>query len=183
MRAFEGGRSGTLDSLLVVTIILSLATLAAVGALAGYALAPSPRLATVPAVAEPATGHDIFWVVDFPMFEWNEDEGRLDALEVDDAARSLASTRLGSPVGAAGLHRHRFRGGENIACLRRDDAFLAGHQCDLARALDRHDAVVDLAVVAASGRVFCTTSFTRASASRERSSSSSIQPRSRTTPR
>jgi aspartyl-tRNA synthetase len=25
-------------------------------------------------------GHDIFWVVDFPMFEWNEDEGRLDPL-------------------------------------------------------------------------------------------------------
>ena len=25
-------------------------------------------------------GHDIFWVVDFPMFEWNEDEGRFDAL-------------------------------------------------------------------------------------------------------
>ena len=23
-----------------------------------------------------ARGHDIFWVVDFPMFEWNEDEGR-----------------------------------------------------------------------------------------------------------
>ncbi|MFL5913762.1 MAG: aspartate--tRNA ligase [Gaiellaceae bacterium] len=27
-----------------------------------------------------ATGHDLFWVVDFPMFEWNEDEGRWDAL-------------------------------------------------------------------------------------------------------
>ena len=26
------------------------------------------------------TGHDCFWVVDFPMFEWNEDEGRWDAL-------------------------------------------------------------------------------------------------------
>jgi aspartyl-tRNA synthetase len=25
-------------------------------------------------------GHDIFWVVDFPMFEWNEDERRWDAL-------------------------------------------------------------------------------------------------------
>ena len=25
-------------------------------------------------------GHDIFWVVDFPMFEWNEDEARWDAL-------------------------------------------------------------------------------------------------------
>ena len=32
------------------------------------------------AVAEPATGHDLFWVVDFPMFEWNEDESRFDAL-------------------------------------------------------------------------------------------------------
>jgi aspartyl-tRNA synthetase len=31
------------------------------------------------AEAEP-TGHDIFWVVDFPMFEWNEGEGRWDAL-------------------------------------------------------------------------------------------------------
>jgi aspartyl-tRNA synthetase len=25
-------------------------------------------------------GHDCFWVVDFPMFEWNEEEGRLDAM-------------------------------------------------------------------------------------------------------
>ena len=34
-----------------------------------------------PEVAEGAPqGHDIFWVVDFPMFEWNEDEGRFDAL-------------------------------------------------------------------------------------------------------
>ena len=31
------------------------------------------------AEAEPQ-GHDCFWVVDFPMFEWNEDEGRLDAM-------------------------------------------------------------------------------------------------------
>jgi aspartyl-tRNA synthetase len=31
-------------------------------------------------LAPPATGHDLFWVVDFPMFEWNEDEGRWDAL-------------------------------------------------------------------------------------------------------
>jgi aspartyl-tRNA synthetase len=26
------------------------------------------------------SGHDIFWVVDFPMFEWNDEEGRWDAL-------------------------------------------------------------------------------------------------------
>ncbi|GAC1318069.1 MAG: aspartate--tRNA ligase [Thermoleophilaceae bacterium] len=32
------------------------------------------------ALAEPPTGHDIFWVVDFPMFEWNDGEGRFDAL-------------------------------------------------------------------------------------------------------
>jgi aspartyl-tRNA synthetase len=31
-------------------------------------------------VDEPPTGHDIFWVVDFPMFEWNEDERRWDPL-------------------------------------------------------------------------------------------------------
>ncbi|MFL5827915.1 MAG: aspartate--tRNA ligase [Thermoleophilaceae bacterium] len=31
-------------------------------------------------VAPPVEGHDIFWVVDFPMFEWNEDEKRFDAL-------------------------------------------------------------------------------------------------------
>jgi aspartyl-tRNA synthetase len=32
-------------------------------------------------VAENARGgHDVFWVVDFPMFEWNEDENRWDAL-------------------------------------------------------------------------------------------------------
>ena len=29
---------------------------------------------------EPPEGHDVFWVVDFPMFEWNEDEGRWDPL-------------------------------------------------------------------------------------------------------
>jgi aspartyl-tRNA synthetase len=29
---------------------------------------------------EPRSGHDIFWVVDFPMFEWNDEEGRWDPL-------------------------------------------------------------------------------------------------------
>ncbi len=34
-----------------------------------------------PEVAErEPEGHDVFWVTDFPMFEWNEDEGRFDAL-------------------------------------------------------------------------------------------------------
>src|SRR4029078_5278404 len=34
-----------------------------------------------PEVAEgEPEGHDIFWVVDFPAFEWNEDEGRWDPL-------------------------------------------------------------------------------------------------------
>jgi aspartyl-tRNA synthetase len=34
-----------------------------------------------PVVAEgEPEGHDIFWVVDFPAFEWNEDEGRWDPL-------------------------------------------------------------------------------------------------------
>ena len=32
------------------------------------------------AVAPPPTGHDLLWVVDFPMFEWNDDERRWDAL-------------------------------------------------------------------------------------------------------
>jgi len=32
------------------------------------------------AVAPPATGHDLLWVIDFPMFEWNEDERRWDAM-------------------------------------------------------------------------------------------------------
>jgi aspartyl-tRNA synthetase len=31
-------------------------------------------------VDEPPAGHDIFWVVDFPMFDWNEDERRWDAV-------------------------------------------------------------------------------------------------------
>jgi aspartyl-tRNA synthetase len=31
-------------------------------------------------VDAPPTGHDLFWVVDFPMFEWNEDERRWDPL-------------------------------------------------------------------------------------------------------
>jgi aspartyl-tRNA synthetase len=26
------------------------------------------------------SGHDVFWVVDFPMFEWNDEESRWDAL-------------------------------------------------------------------------------------------------------
>jgi aspartyl-tRNA synthetase len=30
--------------------------------------------------AGPPEGHDCFWVVDFPMFEWNEDEGRFDPM-------------------------------------------------------------------------------------------------------
>jgi aspartyl-tRNA synthetase len=29
---------------------------------------------------EPPMGHDVFWVVDFPMFEWNDDERRWDPL-------------------------------------------------------------------------------------------------------
>jgi aspartyl-tRNA synthetase len=32
------------------------------------------------ALAPPVDGHDLLWVVDFPMFEWNEDESRWDAL-------------------------------------------------------------------------------------------------------
>ena len=31
-------------------------------------------------VDEPPSGHDVFWVVDFPMFEWNDDERRWDPL-------------------------------------------------------------------------------------------------------
>jgi aspartyl-tRNA synthetase len=34
----------------------------------------------VAVAAEPPTGYDLFWVVDFPMFEWNEDERRWDPL-------------------------------------------------------------------------------------------------------
>jgi aspartyl-tRNA synthetase len=29
---------------------------------------------------EPPEGHDVFWVIDFPSFEWNEDERRWDPL-------------------------------------------------------------------------------------------------------
>jgi aspartyl-tRNA synthetase len=32
------------------------------------------------AVAEKPEGHDVLWVVDFPMFEWNENERRWDAM-------------------------------------------------------------------------------------------------------
>jgi aspartyl-tRNA synthetase len=28
----------------------------------------------------PPNAHSLLWVVDFPMFEWNEEEGRLEAL-------------------------------------------------------------------------------------------------------
>jgi aspartyl-tRNA synthetase len=34
----------------------------------------------VAVAGERPEGHDVFWVVDFPMFEWNEEEGRWDAL-------------------------------------------------------------------------------------------------------
>jgi aspartyl-tRNA synthetase len=60
-----GGRPG--DAVLIV------ADTAAVAAKVLGALRPEV------AEAEPS-GHDIFWVVDFPMFEWNEDEGRFDPL-------------------------------------------------------------------------------------------------------
>jgi aspartyl-tRNA synthetase len=33
-----------------------------------------------PGVGHEPEGHDIFWVVDFPAFEWNEDEGRWDPM-------------------------------------------------------------------------------------------------------
>jgi aspartyl-tRNA synthetase len=33
-----------------------------------------------PEVGHEPEGHDIFWVVDFPMFDWNEGEGRWDAI-------------------------------------------------------------------------------------------------------
>ena len=57
-----------------------------------------------PEVAEgEPEGHDVFWVVDFPMFEWNEDEGRWDALhhpftspagDLDADPGTLAQPRL-----------------------------------------------------------------------------------------
>ncbi len=57
-----------------------------------------------PEVAErEPDGHDIFWVIDFPMFEWNEDERRWDALhhpftsptgDLDADPGTLAQPRL-----------------------------------------------------------------------------------------
>ncbi len=52
---------------------------------------------------EQPSGHDIFWVVDFPMFEWNDDERRLDPLhhpftqpsgDLDGRPRRVAQPRL-----------------------------------------------------------------------------------------
>jgi aspartyl-tRNA synthetase len=49
-----------------------------------------------PEVAEgEPEGHDVFWVVDFPAFEWNEDEGRWDA--VHHPFTSPASDLSGDP--------------------------------------------------------------------------------------
>jgi aspartyl-tRNA synthetase len=52
-----------------------------------FIVADSPAIAARvlgdlrPAVADdPPEGTDIFWVVDFPMFDWNEDERRWDAM-------------------------------------------------------------------------------------------------------
>ena len=59
-------------------------------------------------------GHDLFWVVDFPMFEWNEDEGRFDALHhpftsPDRRPRrrpgNLAQPRLRRRAGRLGARR------------------------------------------------------------------------------
>ena len=46
-------------------------------------LPPTERLNACPLVSylpQEGTPHSLLWVVDFPMFEWNEEEGRLEAL-------------------------------------------------------------------------------------------------------
>jgi aspartyl-tRNA synthetase len=46
------------------------------------------------------SAHSLLWVTDFPMFEWNEDEGRLEALHHPFTAPNPEDFSL--PVGAAG---------------------------------------------------------------------------------
>lgn len=53
--------------------------------------------------------HSLLWVVDFPMFEWNEEEGRLEALHhpftapnpEDLAVRILLNASCGELVGVS----------------------------------------------------------------------------------
>ena len=59
------------------------------------------------AVAPPARGHDLLWVVDFPMFEWSEDERRWNPLHhpftapvASDANAQAAGSDLDSDPGA-----------------------------------------------------------------------------------
>ena len=73
------------------------------------------------------------------------------ALGVDAELRLVdrGEGEIGGQVAARLLlgvgHRHAFGGAQDVARVGRDDPFLAGQQRDLARALDRDDAVVDLA--------------------------------------
>ena len=65
---------------------------------------------------------------------------------VDRGERELVGKRtFGRTVVPPGPHRHRFRRGQDVARVGRDDPFLAGQQRDLLLALQRNDPLVDLA--------------------------------------
>jgi aspartyl-tRNA synthetase len=55
-------------------------------------------------LAGPRQGHDVFWVVDFPMFEWNATENRLDPLHHPFTAP--AGELDGDPSGATARVEH-----------------------------------------------------------------------------
>ena len=66
-------------------------------------------------------------------------------LSLVDRGEGEIALKLTFVMAVAARHRHRFRGAQEIARLRRDDPLLAGQQRDLAFALDADDPVIDLA--------------------------------------
>ena len=82
-----------------------------------------------------------------------EDHRLLAAARVEHpVGEDMAALRIGAELalvepdeGEVLFERHRFRGAQEPARLRRDDLLLAGDQGDLMRALHRHHPVIDLA--------------------------------------
>ena len=71
---------------------------------------------------------------------------RIDAeLRLVDRGEGEVAVEVLVVVAVAARHRHALGGAQEIARLRRDDPLLAGQQRDLLLALDRNDAVIDLA--------------------------------------
>ena len=148
-------------------------------------------------------GHDIFWVVDFPMFEWNEDEGRFDALHhpftepdrrprrrpwdvakpcLRRRARRLGARRRLDPYldargPAEGLRRARHRPGRGEGALR-----LPARGAHLRRAAARRDRLRDRPHGGAARRRAVDPRRDRLPEGRERRRPADRRARSRSTP-